>query len=175
MIDVDGLAIGDTIPTTSIGGSIIGAIVPWLETPFWPPMLVVQSSETLLQRRSESVCICIGYFALHSWDIWGSMDTSFEDWTKVSRKQKLIHEENRRHGFAWNATANDRVYWHSIQNRSIAFKLHESLLNPTNSLSIWNKRGLFLDESFLLACNYTFGSHKLWVAIMFSAFPWIEK
>ena len=94
---------------------------------FWPPMLVVWSSETPLQWWSKSVCKCIGYFDLNGWDTEGNMDTSFGDWTKVSRKQKMIHDENRGHDFAWNATAHNWVYHHSSRNISITFKLDEAL------------------------------------------------
>ena len=82
---------------------------------------------------------------------------------KYQKNKKMIHEENRGHDFAWNATACNWVYHHSSQNRSITFKLHEPLWTPTNSLSIRNKQRFFLDESFLLACNYTFRNHKLFL------------
>ena len=75
----------------------------------------------------------------------------------------MIHEENRGHDFAWNATAHNWVYHHSSRNINITFKLHEALWTPANSLSIWNKRKFFLDESFLLACNYSFENHKLFL------------
>ena len=46
---------------------------------------------------------------------------------KYQENKKMIHDENRGHDFAWNATAHNWVYHHSSRNISITFKLDEAL------------------------------------------------